>query len=76
MSIKEQIVNELDRLTPDQQQQILTYAKQLVGVLPSGTSGNVLLNRMDSFHFEPGAVDEMLKIIEADCERIDWDGWQ
>lgn len=75
MTIKEQIVNELERLSANQQQQLLNYAKRLAGT-PIGTPGEVLLNRMDSFQFEAGAVDDMMRVIEEDCERIDWDGWQ
>jgi len=75
MTIKEQIVNELDRLSPSQQEQLLNYAKRLVN-LPSGTPGDVLLGHMDTFQFEAGVVDEMMKVIEEDCEKVDWDGWQ
>lgn len=75
MSIKEQLANEVDRLTPAQQQVLLDYAKRLRGTSSVGTSGDQLLDYMNSFQFEPGAVDEMMKVIEEDCERVDWDGW-
>lgn len=76
-SLKEQIMYELDRLTREQQEQLLDMARRLQGsVLPSGTSGNVLLAHMDGFDFAPGAVDEIMRAIDDNCEEIDWDGWQ
>ncbi len=76
-SVKEQIIHELDRLTPEQQEQLLDIARRLQkSGLPEGTPGGVLLAHMDQFQFAPGAVDAMMKIIEEGSERIDWDGWQ
>ncbi|MBZ0284384.1 MAG: hypothetical protein K8L97_26835 [Anaerolineae bacterium] len=77
LSIKQQIITELDKLTDKQQEQLLNVARQLqYSSLPPGTPGEVMLAYMDNFEFTPGAVDEMMRIIEEGCERIDWDGWQ
>lgn len=77
VSLKDQIIHELDKLTSAQQEQLLDMARRLQqSPLPPGTSGNVLLAHMDDFQFAPGAVDEMMRAIDAGCERIDWDGWQ
>ena len=76
-TVKEQIIDELDRLTPSQQAHLLGVARQLQRTpLPPGTPGEVLIEHMDRFTFAPGALDEMMRAIEEDCERIDWDGWQ
>ena len=70
MSLKEQIIHELDKLTPVQQKRLLNEAKRLLkSTLPDGTPGEVLLAHMDKFEFAPGAVDEMMRFIEEDCEK-------
>ena len=77
MSIRDQLIREVDKLTPEQQEQLLEMARRLQStVLPTGTSGNTLIEHIERLQFAPGAVDEMMRIIEEDCERIDWDGWQ
>ena len=74
-SLTQQILNQLDKLTPEQQQQVLDFAYSLRTALPPGTPGDVLLKRMDSFEFGPGDLDEIAQAIEEGCERIDWDEW-
>jgi hypothetical protein len=74
-SVKEQIARQVDKLTPEQQQALLDYAERLQS-LPAGTPGEVLLEHMSDFNFEPGEVDEMMRAIEEGCERIDWDEWK
>lgn len=77
-SIKEQIIVELDHLSPDQQQQILEYARaiQSTAGLPQGIPGDVLLTRAYEINFSSEDLAEIENAIEEDCERIDWDGWQ
>ncbi len=75
-SLKEQIIDVLDRLSPAQQAEVLAFTKRLLNPLPPGTPGEVLLARMNSFQFKPGTLEEMARVIEEDCERIDWDGWE
>ena len=75
--IREQILQEVDKLNPQQQEQLLRVARQLRQPLVlAGTPGEVLLADLDQYQFEPGELDEMLKAIEEETERIDWDGWQ
>jgi hypothetical protein len=74
-SLKDQIVYQLDSLTPEQQLKLLEYALRLQA-LPSGTPGEVLLEHMKDFDFAPGEADEMMRAIEDGCERIDWDEWK
>ncbi|MBN1284240.1 MAG: hypothetical protein JXB47_02475 [Anaerolineae bacterium] len=75
LSLKEQIIEELKSLSPVQQAQVLAFARRLHKPTPEGMPGEVWLAKMDTFEFEPGALDEMMRAIEEDCERIDWDGW-
>lgn len=76
-TIKNLILAEIDQLTSEQQNQLLAMARWLrTSTVPSGTSGNILIDYMDSFEFESGAVDEMMQAIEEGCERIDWDEWR
>lgn len=77
LSVREQLIHELDKLTPEQQEHLLDIARRIQqSKLPPGTPGDLLLARMESFNFAPGEVDTMMRAIEENCERIDWDGWQ
>lgn len=70
VSLKEQIVRELDRLTQEQQERLLAVAKRLQkSVLPPGTPGEVLIDYMDQFEFAPGEVDVMMRVINENCEK-------
>ncbi len=75
LSVKEQLVREVDRLSPEQQQALLDYAQRLQNLL-AGTPGEVLLEHINDFDFAPGEVDDMMRAIEEGCERIDLDEWK
>ncbi len=75
LSLKEQLAQQVDSLTTEQQQELLDYARRLQ-TLPTGTSGEMLLEHMKDFDFEPGEVDSMMQAIEETCERIDPDEWK
>ena len=75
ISVKEQIVKQLDTLTPEQQRALLDYA-QVLQTHPQGTPGDVLLEHINDFDFEPGDIEEMMRAIEEGCERINWDEWK
>lgn len=75
--IKEQLLQEVNRLDPQQQEQLLRMARQMrQRATPLGTPGEVLLADVERYQFEPGELDEMLRVIEEETERIDWDGWK
>jgi hypothetical protein len=77
VSLREQIIQELDKLTEAQQTQLLDIARRLQkSVLPPGTPGNVLIELTNLLEFAPGEVDAMMHAIEEGCEGVDWDGWQ
>lgn len=76
-SVREQLIEQLNQLTPGQQAQLLMVARQLhQSSLPPGTPGEVLLAARHKFHFEPGDVDEMMAIIEEGTTNIDWEQWR
>ncbi len=78
-TIKQQIIDVLDDLTPHQQERLLAVANDLRrSKLPPGTPGEVLLAKREEFVDDIEAVRELMQIIEEEKanERIDWDGWQ
>jgi hypothetical protein len=76
-SLKDEILHELDKLSVEQQREILKLAKSLQHVTrPVGIPGKVLIARAREISFDPEDLAEIAKAIEEDCERIDWDEWQ
>ena len=76
VSLRDQIISQLDRLSPEQQQLILDYTRSLLGQLPQGIRGEELIALAHEINFTPEDLDEIIRAIEEDCGRIDWDGWQ
>jgi hypothetical protein len=76
-SVRDRLLDELNHLTPVQQEKLLDYARQMQqgSTLPPGTPGERLVELAGEFRFPQGGLDEMMQAIEEDCERIDWDGW-
>jgi len=73
---KDLIISQLDRLTPDQQKQLLDYALRLQENLPPSIRGEDLIALAHEIDFPPDDLAEIIQAIEEDCERVDWDGWQ
>jgi hypothetical protein len=72
--IERQILEELHRLKPEQQQKVLEFARELTGSkTPKGVPSSSLLKFGGLIPKED--LDEMMKAIEEDCERIDYDEW-
>jgi hypothetical protein len=69
-TVEEQVVQALEQLTPDQQRQVLEYARILGGTV--GVPGKSLLRFAGLF--PPEDLAEMAAAIE-DCERIDVGEW-
>jgi hypothetical protein len=74
-SLKEQIIAELDKLTPNQQQQMLEIVKSFQSELPPGIPGEVLVARAKELNFAPEDLKEMAEAIEEGWGQIDWEGW-
>lgn len=63
LDVRDQLINYLDRLTPEQQQQVLEFAANLAR--PHGTPSEILLQFAGSIPADQ--LDQMEKAIE-DCE--------
>lgn len=75
--VKEQLLREVEKLNLQQQEQLLRVARQMQAAeTPVGTPGEVLLADLQRYQYEPGDLDEMLRAIEEETERIDWDSWR
>jgi hypothetical protein len=72
-AIKEQILNDLDRLSPEQQQRAAKLVHDLVSTLPKGASGRDLLRFAGTLDDE--SARQMTEAIEEGCERVDLDEW-
>ena len=71
--VKDQILKDLDRLSPDQQKRAAELVSGLVSVLPLGAS-------IEDLQKVAGTLDEqsareMMAAIEEGCERVDADEW-
>jgi hypothetical protein len=70
LTVKEQIMRQLDLLTLEQQQRVLEFAAHLQTPLPSGIPGEALLTRAREINFDPLDLAEMAEAIEEGCERV------
>lgn len=71
--VKQQILSDLDRLTPEQQEYAAKLVHDLVPALPPGTRLADLAPLAGSLDDE--SAREMIAAIETGCERVDPDGW-
>lgn len=72
-AIKEQILNDLDRLSPAMQRRAADLVHGLVSTLPQGAPGRDLLRFAGTLDDE--SAREMTEAIEQGCERVDPDAW-
>ena len=73
MDVKNEIARQLDRLSPEMQQQVLQFVTSLGRSTPVGESGAAL--RQFAFALDPAAAREMTQAVEEECERIDSSQW-
>jgi hypothetical protein len=71
--IEQELRRHLATLPAQQQRQVLDFARALSAVRPRGDRGSSLLAFAGSIPAEELA--DMRAAIEADCERLDADGW-
>ena len=71
--IKQQILNDLDQLSPEMQRRAADLVHRLVSPLPNGASGSDLLRFAGTLDDE--SAREMIAAIEQGCERVDLDAW-
>lgn len=72
-AIKEQILSDLDRLSPEQQTRAAELVRSLVSLQLPGTPGKDLLRFAGIL--DPESAREMMEAIEEACERVDLDEW-
>ena len=72
-AIKEQIMNDLDRLPPEQQKRAAELVHSLLSPLPKGASVEDLMTVAGTL--DDASAREMSTAIEEGCERVDLDEW-
>jgi hypothetical protein len=70
-NIRDQIVEEVERLNAPQQRQVLEFARRLAG--PPGVPGRELLRFSGSIDLAD--LEAMQKAIEDGCEQVDASAW-
>ncbi len=71
--VKDRIMRDLDRLSPEQQKRAAELVGGLVSSLPQGASVDDLLKVAGTLDEE--SAREMMQAIEEGCERVDPDEW-
>jgi hypothetical protein len=72
-AVKDQILSDLDHLSPEEQERAARLIHGLVSPLPRGASVEDLLSVAGTLDAE--SAREMMAAIEEDCERVDPDEW-
>ena len=72
-AVKEQILTDLDQLSPEQQKRAAELVHGLVAPLPRGASLEDLLKLAGTL--DSDTAREMMEAIEEGCERVDLDEW-
>ena len=69
-SIRQTLLNEIDNLTPEQQQAVLTYTLNLKNQLPEGMSGEAMIALAQELNFDSDDLAEIEAAIEEGYERF------
>ena len=72
-SIKQEILNEVDRLPLHFQKRVLDFARSLKSTFHEGIPGKELLRFVGSMTPEEGEL--INRVIEEACERVDKSEW-
>ncbi len=70
-TIKEQIIEQVDRLDDNRRKQVLDFAQRLAA--PPEAAGGSLTRFIGSI--DPADLDAMAQAIQEGCERIDPNAW-
>jgi hypothetical protein len=68
-SLREELLHEMEQLSPSLQRRVLAYARTIADSTPEGTPGKDLLEFAGIM--SPEEADEFLRGIEEGCERLD-----
>lgn len=71
--IEKEIQTQLEKLSLQEQIQVLNFAKTLAGTMPVGVPGKELLQFAGILSHEE--AKEMLEAIEEGCGQVDLDEW-
>ena len=69
----QEIVEQLEKLSPGQQQEVLDFTMELSGELPEGTPIKEFLKFAGTIPSED--LEEMKQAIEEDCEQVYESEW-
>jgi hypothetical protein len=72
-NIENELHEQLSRLSPDGQRQVLDFARSLRRGRPTGVPGKSLLAFAGTIPLDD--LKLMQAATEIDCERVDADGW-
>lgn len=72
-ALEKELLEQLDKLAPAQQQQVLSFARNLVQSRPLGVPGRELLRFAGTI--PPDDLAAMARAIEDGCEQINRDEW-
>jgi len=72
-SIQNELLRQLERLSPNLQRRVVEFAAALSHTSEQGVPASRLLELAGTL--PPEDADEMRRAIERDCERIDRNGW-
>ena len=72
-AVRQQILDDLDQLSPELQKRAAEAVHRLASSLPPGASGRDLLRFAGTLDDE--SAREMREAIEQGCERVDLDAW-
>jgi hypothetical protein len=70
-TVKDEIIEQVDRLAAPQQRKVLDYARLLTA--PAGTPGRELMRFVGSI--DPADLEAMSRAIQEGCEKIEPNGW-
>jgi dihydroorotase-like cyclic amidohydrolase len=70
-TVKDKIIEQLDKLGTPQQRQVLEYARGLG--TPAGVSGDELLRFVGAI--DPGDLETISRAILEGCEHVDLNAW-
>ncbi len=73
MDVRQEIANQVEKLTPAMQEQVLRFLASLTATAPIGEKGTVL--RQFSGSLDLLSAQHMTEAIEKECERVDNSEW-
>ncbi|MEW6210665.1 MAG: hypothetical protein AB1631_20035 [Acidobacteriota bacterium] len=72
-TLQKEILDQLDKLPPDQQHKVLDFARSLAKAVPVGKQGKELLKFAGTIEAEDLKI--ISQAIEEDCEQVNVNEW-